>query len=207
MHQNPNDGVVLDMTVAENLALDTLTDRGSPRVRAAPDRGPRAGGGRRRSGCSSRAGGLRSPVRDLGVSDRQLLVLARALSRRPEILILDEPTSALSADEAERLFDLVRSLRAGGMTALFVSHKLAEIDQLADRSACCATARCRASSLRARGEHGLRLAGRAHRALRPGPGGVDPGGEPGRVRRARSCAGVQLAEDTEPFDLDLPTAR
>jgi simple sugar transport system ATP-binding protein len=132
VHQNPNDGVVLDMTVAENLALDTLTDGSSP-----------FGFSRRRTerhalavadtlGMRLSRSVLRSPVRELGVSERQLLVLARALSRKPEILILDEPTSALSADETHRLFELVASLVAGGMTVLFVTHKLTEFDQLCD---------------------------------------------------------------------------
>jgi simple sugar transport system ATP-binding protein len=130
VYQNPNDGVVLDMTVAENLALDQLTDSASP-----------IGFSRRRTerhalevadtlGMRLSKQVLRSPVRQLGVSERQLLVLARALSRKPEILILDEPTSALSNEETTRLFELVRSLVEDGMTALFVTHKLAEFDQL-----------------------------------------------------------------------------
>ncbi len=130
VHQNPNDGVVLDMTVAENLALDTLTDTRS-----------RPGFSRRRTETNAREVAatlgmkltrdmLRSPVRDLGVSERQLLVLARTISHRPEILILDEPTSALSAEEITRLFDIVRSLAADGMTVLFVTHKLSEIDEI-----------------------------------------------------------------------------
>ncbi|WP_051341729.1 sugar ABC transporter ATP-binding protein [Pseudonocardia spinosispora] len=132
VHQNPNDGVILDMTVAENLALDTLTERGSP-----------VGFSRGRTerhaltvadtlGMRLTRQTLRSPVRRLGVSERQLLVLARALARRPEILILDEPTSALSAEETNRLFDLVRSLVDEGMTVLFVTHKLAEFDRLSN---------------------------------------------------------------------------
>ncbi|KRV51293.1 hypothetical protein AQ490_00530 [Wenjunlia vitaminophila] len=133
VHQNPNDGVILDMTVAENLALDWLSDTHSPlgfnrkRVEAQAVKVAETLGMRpdRRM--------LRSPVRELGVSERQLLVLARALSRKPDILILDEPTSALSREEAARLFDMVRALAADGVTVLFVTHKLAEIDQLCDR--------------------------------------------------------------------------
>ena len=132
VHQNPNDGVVLDMTVAENLALDALTDGSSPFrfSRAATERYAlevAATLGMRLSRSV-----LRAPVRTLGVSERQLLVLARALSRKPEILVLDEPTSALSTEETARLFELVRSLVADGMTVLFVTHKLAEFDQLCD---------------------------------------------------------------------------
>ncbi|WP_051580011.1 sugar ABC transporter ATP-binding protein [Pseudonocardia acaciae] len=130
VYQNPNDGVVLDMTVAENLALDRLTDRDSPRgfSRARTER--HALEVAETLGMHLTKQVLRWPARRLGVSDRQLLVLARALSRKPEILILDEPTSALSAEETSRLFDLVRSLVADGMTVLFVTHKLAEFDRL-----------------------------------------------------------------------------
>jgi simple sugar transport system ATP-binding protein len=130
VYQNPNDGVVLDMTVAENLALDRLTDRGSP-VRFSRGRTERhALEVAETLGLRLGRATLRAPVRTLGVSERQLLVLARALSRKPEILILDEPTSALSAEETSRLFDLVQSLVDDGMTVLFVTHKLAEFDRL-----------------------------------------------------------------------------
>lgn len=130
VHQNPNDGVILDMTIAENLALDRLAD-GSSGFRFS----------RRRTeahaldvaaelGLQLTRRSLRAPVRTLGVSDRQLLVLARALSREPEILILDEPTSALSRDETDRLFSLIRTMVDGGVTVLFVTHKLAEFDEM-----------------------------------------------------------------------------
>jgi len=130
VHQNPNDGVVLDMTVAENLALDALTDGSSPPrfSRARTERYAQEVAATLGLRLSRQV--LRAPVRTLGVSERQLLVLARALSRKPEILILDEPTSALAAEETERLFELVRSLVSDGMTVLFVTHKLAEFDQL-----------------------------------------------------------------------------
>ena len=190
VHQNPNDGVVLDMTVAENLALDTLTDRRSPRSYLRRRTEEHAREVAATLGLQLSLQRLRSPVRDLGVSDRQLLVLARALSRRPDVLILDEPTSALSGDEAERLFTLVRSLRAGGMTTLFVTHKLTEIDQLADRLGVLRDGAMQGEFAPGPGETGVRLAGRAHRALRPGPGGVDPGGEPRRVRRAPAARGA-----------------
>jgi simple sugar transport system ATP-binding protein len=130
VYQNPNDGVVLDMTVAENLALDRLTDSSSPRRFSRSRTERHALEVADTLGMHLTRQVLRSPVRRLGVSERQLLVLARALSRKPEILILDEPTSALSAEETTRLFDLVRSLVDEGMTVLFVSHKLSEFDQL-----------------------------------------------------------------------------
>lgn len=133
VQQNPNDGVVLDMTVAENLALDTfvdskaglLTNRRSTEARATEIAGL--------LGLEVTQSFLRTQVRDLGVSERQLLVLARTLSRRPQILILDEPTSALSGDEVARLFSIIRDLVSDGMSVVFVTHKLSEIAELADR--------------------------------------------------------------------------
>ena len=133
VHQNPNDGVVLDLTVAENLALDRLNSRSSSiwfsLRRAERDAAEVADA----LGLQLSRAVMRAPVRQLGVSERQLLVLARALSRKPEILILDEPTSALSTEETGRLFALLRELVGGGATLLYVSHKLSEFDALCDR--------------------------------------------------------------------------
>ncbi len=130
VHQNPNDGVVLNMTVAENLALDQLTDPAGPRMFTRRRTEAHAREVADTLGLTLSRSVMRSPVRDLGVSERQLLVLARALSRGPEVLILDEPTAALSAEETARLFALVTEQVAGGMTVLFVSHKLADFDTL-----------------------------------------------------------------------------
>ena len=133
VHQNPNDGVILDMTVAENLALDRLNSGSSSpwfsRRRTERDARDVAA----TLGLQLSRSAMRAPVRELGVSERQLLVLARALSRQPEILILDEPTSALSTEETGRLFELLRHLVTGGATLLYVSHKLSEFDALCDR--------------------------------------------------------------------------
>ncbi|WP_353650126.1 sugar ABC transporter ATP-binding protein [Nakamurella sp. A5-74] len=133
VHQNPNDGVILDMTVAENLALDRLNSGSSSpwfsRRRTERDARDVAA----TLGLQLSRSAMRAPVRELGVSERQLLVLARALSRQPEILILDEPTSALSTEETGRLFELLRQLVQDGATLLYVSHKLSEFDALCDR--------------------------------------------------------------------------
>ncbi len=72
-------------------------------------------------------------VRELRVGDQQLVEIAKALSRKAEILIMDEPTSALTETEVERLFRVIQKLRASGVTILYISHKMEEVFRLSDR--------------------------------------------------------------------------
>ena len=74
-----------------------------------------------------------TPVRELGVARSQMVEIAKALSLRARVLIMDEPTSALTADEVRKLFDLVRHLRAEGVGIVFITHHLEEIAELGDR--------------------------------------------------------------------------
>ncbi|MEX3107007.1 sugar ABC transporter ATP-binding protein [Streptomyces sp. ST1015] len=133
VHQRIGEGIVPGLSVAENLVFEELAQqRGNPflngRRTLARAREIQAGLGLDWSDAV-----LRRDVTELGISDRQLLILARALATRPRLLILDEPTSALSAAEAERLFALVEKMREDGIAVLYVSHRLGEIDALADR--------------------------------------------------------------------------
>jgi ABC-type sugar transport system ATPase subunit len=75
----------------------------------------------------------RTRVDRLGMAERQLVEIAKALSTEPRILLLDEPTSALSEREGQRLFQIVRDLTASGVAVLYVSHRLGEVLALADR--------------------------------------------------------------------------
>jgi ABC-type sugar transport system ATPase subunit len=77
----------------------------------------------------------RAAVRALRVGDQQLVEIAKALSLEAEILIMDEPTSALAEAEVARLFRAIERLRARGVTVLYISHKLDEVFRLADRIA------------------------------------------------------------------------
>ena len=72
-------------------------------------------------------------VADLSLADRQLVEIFKALSRRPKLLILDEGTSALGRKEVQRLFDLLRKLRDGGTSVIFISHRMSEIRDFVDR--------------------------------------------------------------------------
>jgi ABC-type sugar transport system ATPase subunit len=69
----------------------------------------------------------------LSVAEMQLVEIARAIRQNARLLVLDEPNSALSRRESERLFEVVRQLRAEGVTVIYVSHHLTEVLALADR--------------------------------------------------------------------------
>lgn len=71
-------------------------------------------------------------VGDLGVAERQILEIARAMAGSARLLVLDEPTSALSADEVDRLFAFVRRLRDQGVAIIYITHRLDEVDEIAD---------------------------------------------------------------------------
>jgi ABC-type sugar transport system ATPase subunit len=71
-------------------------------------------------------------ARTLTVADQQKVEILRAMAREAQLFIMDEPTSALTADESERLFELIRRLRERGATIVYVSHFLPEVLALAD---------------------------------------------------------------------------
>ena len=73
------------------------------------------------------------PARGLSIADQQLVEIAKALSSEARVLIMDEPTAALSRVEVERLFAVVRSLRDEGAAILFISHRFEEITELCER--------------------------------------------------------------------------
>jgi putative multiple sugar transport system ATP-binding protein len=74
-----------------------------------------------------------TPVIDLGVGKQQLVEIAKSLSKRVKLLILDEPTAALNDEDSAHLLDLLRGLRDEGITCVIISHKLNEVLAIADR--------------------------------------------------------------------------
>jgi len=72
-------------------------------------------------------------VQTLGIAKRQLVEIIKALSMEARLIIMDEPTSALSNAESERLYETIRELRNRGTSVLYVSHRLEEVSRLADR--------------------------------------------------------------------------
>ncbi len=130
VHQNINDGVIPDLDVASNLLLDSLAEPGSGFFLKQREIRARA---RELAASMGLEVDVSRPVRELQLADRQLVAIARAMARAPELLVLDEPTSSLSAAEAERLFTLLERLRDQGVAILYISHRTSDIRRMADR--------------------------------------------------------------------------
>lgn len=75
----------------------------------------------------------RELVRNLTTAKRQIVEIAKALSRRVRILVMDEPTSSLTGNEIENLFGIIRRLKSEGMSVIYISHRLEEIFAIGDR--------------------------------------------------------------------------
>jgi len=75
---------------------------------------------------------LAAKVKELGIGKRQLVEIAKALSKDVKLLILDEPTAALNEDDSENLLNLLRDLKSHGVTCVLISHKLKEVIEIAD---------------------------------------------------------------------------
>ncbi len=73
-----------------------------------------------------------TPIKALGVGKQQLIEIAKALNKNVRLLILDEPTAALNDTDSEHLLGLIRGLRDRGIASIIISHKLNEIEQIAD---------------------------------------------------------------------------
>jgi ribose transport system ATP-binding protein len=76
---------------------------------------------------------VRRPVEAFPIAIQQLIEIAKALSQNARVIVMDEPTSALTAPEVEKLFGLIQSLKQRGCGIVYISHKLEEIERIADR--------------------------------------------------------------------------
>ncbi|MDH7485440.1 MAG: sugar ABC transporter ATP-binding protein [Anaerolineae bacterium] len=118
-----------NLTVAENIALSHIIAEGNRFIRW--------GEVQRIARQAMDRIGVNIPltelVGDLSVADQQLVAICRALTRGVRLVIMDEPTAALTRKEVEALFAVVKDLQAKGIATLFVSHKLNEVLQIAER--------------------------------------------------------------------------
>lgn len=127
IHQELN--TVPAMTVAENLALGE-----EPRTRfGVLDRRAMLRSAREKLARIGAGIDPRRPLGDLSVGMQQMVEIARAISENARILVLDEPTAALSRAEAEQLYGVIEEMRAAGVGLVYISHRMEEVWQLADR--------------------------------------------------------------------------
>lgn len=117
-----------NLTAAENIALNNLLARGAQVIRWKEVHNI-AEQAIQQIGVDI---DLDTIVGDLSVADRQLIAITRALLQNAELIIMDEPTTALTQKEVEGLFKVVRSLNERGISFIFVSHKLSEVTDIAD---------------------------------------------------------------------------
>jgi ribose transport system ATP-binding protein len=123
--------LIPELTVADNIFLGREKTWGGP-LGWLDNRGMEA----RARRLFERLGAAIDPatkVRDLRIGDQQMVEIAKALAFDAAIVIMDEPTSALSDSEVARLFRVIADLRAAGTTVLYISHKMNEVFTLADR--------------------------------------------------------------------------
>src|SRR5688500_1101861 len=128
IHQEPLN--FPDLEVAENIAIGSGTTRGSfgtVNWGAMYDDAERM--------LSSLGVDLdpRAKVRGLSIADQQMVELAAALSQKTRVLLMDEPTAALTPGEVANLFRIVRQLKASGTAIVFISHRLEEVFEISDR--------------------------------------------------------------------------
>ncbi|MFK7893640.1 MAG: ATP-binding cassette domain-containing protein, partial [Granulosicoccus sp.] len=130
VHQSINDAVLPHLDVATNLALDQLSQS---RAGFFINRRKMRDNARKIAASMKLDVDVTAPVHTLGLADKQMIAIARAMAEKPKILILDEPTSSLSSNEAGRLFDLIDRLKTTGVAILYISHRMSDIRRIADR--------------------------------------------------------------------------
>lgn len=118
------------LPVYENVAVDELADVKQRPIRSLRREKERAAAMLGRVGLAISPAKL---VRDCSLHEKQLIVLAKVLSSNARYIILDEPTAALSEAETKRLFAIITELKQQGVGFIYISHKLKEVQEIADR--------------------------------------------------------------------------
>jgi len=125
--------LVDSLTVAENMCMDSPPLRTFPRFLKLLNHARMVEDAARQLAPFGLDRKVRARIRELTVAERQVVEISRALARKARLLILDEPTSALTAHEIEHLFAHVRTLRSEGVAIVLIAHSIEEVLSIADR--------------------------------------------------------------------------
>jgi inositol transport system ATP-binding protein len=118
------------LTIAQNIFLGRETKQGFWRWLNDTDINQKAAQLLRQVGLSRSP---QTPMKDLSVAEMQMVEIAKAISQQAKVIIMDEPTSAITDKEVTTLFGIIRELKNQGVAILYISHKMDEIEQIADR--------------------------------------------------------------------------
>jgi simple sugar transport system ATP-binding protein len=130
VYQEVDTSLVAHLTVSENIFLDRIADSKSELWLRWPRMHEEA------AGILNKLGLAISPktlVRDLTLSEKQFVLIARLLAEQAKFVVLDEPTAPLSLDEASKLFGIMERLKSAGIGIVFISHRLPEVFAISDR--------------------------------------------------------------------------
>lgn len=195
VHQSTGVVGIPGLSVADSLLLDRYADKAVPLFLS-------------RSSVRERArvivdeAGFDLPLDrdfgDLSAADRQLVAIARAIGHKAELIILDEPTASLSGSEAARLYGILKELAARGIAILYISHRLADLEALADRVEVLRGGR-NAGSFRRPVDFDAAVETMIGRPL----AAAHPDARSSTGPAVLSLKGIRLLPHARPFDLDL----
>ncbi|MCF6173920.1 MAG: sugar ABC transporter ATP-binding protein [Campylobacteraceae bacterium] len=131
VHQSIEQGIVQNMSVAENLALEQIVSPEASFIYDEKKIEESATQIAKKMGIEYLD--MKANIQDIKQSEKQMITIARALAKKPKLLILDEPTSSISDKEAEVLFETLYKLRNEGVSILYISHYLHEVKKISDR--------------------------------------------------------------------------
>ncbi len=195
VHQAIADTGVPSLSVAENLLLDRFCAPGRTLIGTRRSRITAAREVAARIGLELDFG---ERLDRLTIAEQQLVAIARVLAGRPEVVIFDEPTASLSDTEAQRLFEIIERLRDDGTAILYISHRLADLERIADRAVVLRDGHVGAVFARPI-DFQAAIATMIGRDLKTG----NPRTTPGAIRPALTLSRLRLRHDRAPFDLQV----
>jgi simple sugar transport system ATP-binding protein len=195
VHQSTDRIGAAGLSVADVLLLQSYADGSSPFFLSRTSARKRA---RLLAGKAGFDLPLDADFADLRAADRQLVGIARAVAADASVLILDEPTASLSGAEAARLYDVLKRLRDRGLAILYISHRIADLQALADRVVVMRNGRVVETLSRPVdfGRAVTAMIGRSLEAARPAQRRIDG-------KAILEVNGLRLFADSPPIDLSV----